>query len=143
MPCKTKSRQTSRESVRTVHAMPPDTPRPPIFNYFFLKKSIFQFSGSFSGFLAPIGPVLAPIGPKRLGAADLKASPLPPAPPVTSSLVIWRIGGICRTGAGNESVHFRTVYQHPWAKNCRKTEKPKNQETLHKSGPGLIKMGFW
>ena len=25
----------------------------------------------------------------------------------------------------------------------RKTEKPKIQETLHKSGPGLIKMGFW
>ena len=29
MPCKTKSRQSSRESVCMVHAMPLDTPRPP------------------------------------------------------------------------------------------------------------------
>ena len=67
MPCKTKSRQTSRESVRTVHAMPLDTPRPPIFNLKlskngFCEKVDFQFFCSFCCFLAPIGPVLAPIG---------------------------------------------------------------------------------
>jgi len=29
------------------------------------------------------------------------------------------------------------------AKNQQKTEKPKIQETLHKSGPGGLHMGFW
>ena len=28
-------------------------------------------------------------------------------------------------------------------KKCAKNGKPKNQETLHKSGPGLMFMGFW
>jgi hypothetical protein len=28
-------------------------------------------------------------------------------------------------------------------KKMAKTEKPKIQETLHKSGPGLMFMGFW
>ena len=28
-------------------------------------------------------------------------------------------------------------------KNLAKSETPKNQETLHKSGLGLMKMGFW
>ena len=51
MPCKTKSRQTSRGSVRTVHAMPPDTPRPPIF-YLKLSKNRFLWKSRFSSFSA-------------------------------------------------------------------------------------------
>ena len=39
MPCKTKPRQSSRESPRMVHAMPLDTPRPPKF----LLKSSYGF----------------------------------------------------------------------------------------------------
>ena len=46
------------------------------------------------------------IGLHVRGAADLKVSPLLPAPPVTSSLVTCRAGWIRRTGAGNKSVYF-------------------------------------
>ena len=61
MPCKTKSRQSSKESVRTVHAIPPDTPRPPTFNLKlskngFCEKVDFQLFCSFWSFLNLIGP---------------------------------------------------------------------------------------
>ena len=39
-----------------------------------------------------------PSGQFRTGAADLKASPLPPAPPATCELVTGRTGGTGRTG---------------------------------------------
>ena len=64
MSCKTKPGQSSRQCLRMLRPLPPDTPRPPIFNLklakktVFVKKTIFQFFGSFCGFLAPIGPVM-------------------------------------------------------------------------------------
>ena len=45
MSCKTKPRQSSRESLRMVHAIPPDTPRPPKYQPEFSKKIEDQSGG--------------------------------------------------------------------------------------------------
>ena len=48
MPCKTKPCQSSRESLRMVHAMPPDTPRRP--KYHLKAKNRFLWKSWFSSF---------------------------------------------------------------------------------------------
>ena len=52
--------------------------------------------------------------------------------------------GFQRTGRSRLSRWKSKVQWGPtnW-KNLAKSETPKSQETLHNSGPGLIKMGFW
>ena len=61
MPCKTKPRQSSRESLRMVRLLPPDTPRPPKYQpelrkNSFSEKLYFQFFCSFCNFVGPVGP---------------------------------------------------------------------------------------
>ena len=68
MPCKTKPCQSSRESLRMVHAMPPDIPRPPkyhlkLWKHLFLWKKWFTVFLQFLLFFCPIGSVFGPIGP--------------------------------------------------------------------------------
>ena len=65
--CKTKSCQSSRESIRMVHAVPLDIPRPPKYNLklsknVFVKKSIFSFPDAFVVFFCPIWLVFGAIG---------------------------------------------------------------------------------
>ena len=55
--------------------------------------------------------------------------------------------GIHPRGGGQGFPHLWEMHLKPQGpkkrKNYRKTEKPKIQETLHKSGPGFMFMGFW
>ena len=85
----------------------------------FLDFSVFHFLQRFFSFLALQDPFLDPVGPVFVP---------------------------CFSGYFGHAFVFVSADGQMGPKNTKnlaKSEKPKNQETLHKSGPGLIKMGFW
>ena len=161
--CGTRSRETRGESILELFPTLPTYQNPinidpgPLLckvSWFFgfsLFAKFFQFS-------APIGPVSGPIGSRLLAVASRHpfwAYQGPGSEVSACGFALWS----CSPRLVLEIHELREWDRHrhppqccPWCvakngstnwKNIAKSEKTKNQETLHKSGPGLIKMGFW
>jgi len=132
---KTRSCQSSREKLRMVRALLPDTPRPHQFQHelqfftFFAKLDFSRFTNKCLGFgvlaacPAPARPSIKKAACGRLhkgGARGIR----PRAPPFVESCM----------GRG---------WAYHRAKKQKKTEKPKIRETLHTTCRKCMFMEFW